>query len=36
MLLETGCSKTTVVEVIAKMNNIKLFRLICHNTSWEG
>ena len=30
---ETGCSKITVVEVIAKLNSIKLFRLNCHNNT---
>jgi len=30
---ETGCGKTTVVEVIAKLNNIQLFSLNCHNNT---
>ena len=30
---ETGCGKTTVVEVIAKLNSIKLFSLNCHNNT---
>jgi midasin len=30
---ETGCGKITVVEVLAKLNSIKLFSLNCHNNT---
>ena len=30
---ETGCDKTSVVEVIAKLNSNKLFSLNCHNNT---
>ena len=32
----TGCGKTTVVDIIARINQIPLFSLSCHNNTESG
>ena len=36
MVGETGCGKTTVVDIIASINQIPLFSLSCHNNTESG